>query len=93
VFAKALSTLGQHTFTQVAAINEPITISDGAGWDIEINPEDIIVADEDGVVVIPLALVQIVVAKMTVAAEQDARCMEDLIAGRGVKETFSKHRK
>ncbi|KAJ9104589.1 hypothetical protein QFC21_002087 [Naganishia friedmannii] len=92
VFAKALSTLGQNSFTQVAAINEPITILNGAGCDIEINPEDIIVADEDGVVAIPLALAEKVIAIMTVAAEQDARSMEDLIAGHGVSETLKKHR-
>lgn len=85
--------MGQNSFTQVATIDEPITISNEAGLNIEIKPDDMIVADGDGVVVIPAALVEETIAVMTVAAEQDARCMKDLIAGYGVKETFRKHRK
>ncbi|KAJ9098543.1 hypothetical protein QFC19_006311 [Naganishia cerealis] len=92
VFAKAQSTLGQNSFTKVSAIDQPIHIPNGAGLEITVNPEDIIVADEDGVVVIPLKLLEQAVAIMAVAAEQNARCMEDLINGHGVGETFKKHR-
>jgi regulator of RNase E activity RraA len=76
----------------VAAINMAITIHTAAGLEVIINPEDIIVADWDGVVVISPELIEQAVRIMGVSTFQDQRCMEDLIHGHGVGETFKKHR-
>lgn len=59
---------------------------------VEINPGDIIVADEDGVVCVPQELADRVIVTATKAQEVDERCLQDILAGKGVKETFKKHR-
>lgn len=76
----------------MAAINTPITIATAAGFDVTVKPQDIIVADWDGVVSIPSELVEKALELMKVSVAQDQRCMEDLVAGHGVEETFKKHR-
>lgn len=57
-----------------------------------VKPQDIIVADWDGVVAIPPELLEEAIKIMKVSVAQDQRCMEDLISGHGVEETFKKHR-
>lgn len=59
---------------------------------VVINPGDIIVADEDGVVCVPRELADKVIVTATKAQEVDERCLQDILAGKGVKETFKKHR-
>ena len=76
----------------MSSVNAAITINTAAGRKVTINPEDIIVADWDGVVVISPNLVQKAVDIMGVSTIQDQKCMEDLIRGNGVEETFKKHR-
>jgi regulator of RNase E activity RraA len=76
----------------VASVNTSITIPTAAGFNVIVNPEDVIVADWDGVVAIPPELVEQALEVMKVSVEQDRRCMEDLVDGRGVEDTFKKHR-
>lgn len=57
-----------------------------------VNPGDIVLADLDGVVVVPPALADQVVALAQKGREVDGKCMEDLRKGRGIKETFAEHR-
>ncbi|GHJ84612.1 hypothetical protein NliqN6_1014 [Naganishia liquefaciens] len=92
VFAIGQSTLGQGSFTRVASVNTPIAIDTAAGRKVVINPGDIIVADWDGVVVISPHMIEKAVSLMSISCAQDQKCMEDLIRGQGVEETFKKHR-
>jgi len=59
---------------------------------ITISPYDLILADLDGVVVVPPDLVDQVIEKAINGREVDEKCRIDLEKGRGVKETFSEHR-
>ena len=49
-------------------------------------------ADEDGVVVVPRSNMEEVLKLCIKGREVDGKCMQDLNAGRSVKETFAKHR-
>jgi regulator of RNase E activity RraA len=46
----------------------------------------------DGVVICPKDLAEEVIELATKGREVDARCKEDLLAGKAVKETFAKWR-
>jgi regulator of RNase E activity RraA len=50
------------------------------------------VADEDGVVCVPKGIVQEVVKLAQRGREVDAKCMEDIRAGKGVQASFKLHR-
>ena len=76
----------------MSSVNTAIIIDTAAGHKVVINPEDIIVADWDGVVVISPNLVKKAVDIMRVSTIQDQKCMDDLIRGHGIEETFKKHR-
>ena len=59
---------------------------------ITIELGDIIVGDEDGVVSVPVGLVKDVVELAKKGRAVDSKCMDDIRAGHGVRETFKKHR-
>ena len=69
VFARGHSTLGQSPFTRPCAVNVPVIIApegvtpdaDDAFPPAEVHPGDWMLADEDGVVCVPAALVSQVV--------------------------------
>ncbi|KAF8331097.1 RraA-like protein [Cantharellus anzutake] len=98
VFARGHSTLGQGTFSRPSELNVPLTIEprwEGEGFSFaatEVHPGDVVVADLDGVVCVPRRLVGDVVARCGKGREVDERCMEDIRAGRPIKETFAKWR-
>ena len=100
VFARGHSTLGQSPFTRPSEVNVPLTIqpqfSSEAVKDafkaVVVGPGDYVVADEDGVVCVPVDLVDQVVTLATKGREVDARCIVDISAGVGVQEAFRKHR-
>lgn len=95
VFSRGQSTLGQSSFSRPSALNVPITIhplNTDTYAPTEVLPDDIILADIDGVVCIPKDLVGRVVEMCGLAREIDERCMADIKAGKGIKETFKKWR-
>ena len=100
VFARGHSTLGQSPFTRPSAVNVPVTIepqgvskeAEGAFASATVNPDDIIVADEDGVVFITPNMVEDVLKLAEKGRDVDARCMADIKAGTGVQEAFKRHR-
>lgn len=57
-----------------------------------MNPSDLILADADGVVVVPAERLEEVLQAAKEGKEVDERCMADILAGKGVKESFEKHR-
>ena len=60
--------------------------------DVEVKPGDWIVADEDGVVCVPREILGQVCAMAEKGRREDAKCREDIIAGKGVQASFDKWR-
>ncbi|RUS22328.1 RraA-like protein [Endogone sp. FLAS-F59071] len=93
VFARAPSILGAGAFTRPSLLATPVTIHRGDGHPpLTVRPGDIIVADLDGVVCVPVERVAEVAEECRKGVETDGRCMEAIRAGAGVQETFKKFR-
>jgi len=93
VFARAPSILGAGAFTRPSSLAIPVTIHRGDGHPpLIVHPGDVIVADLDGVVCVPVERVAEVAEECRKGMETDARCMEAIRAGAGVQETFKKFR-
>ncbi|GAA5971514.1 hypothetical protein JCM11641_000623 [Rhodosporidiobolus odoratus] len=101
VYARGHSALGQFPFTRVSRVQVPLSIppvSTSPSSDFpafpptEVHPFDIAVADRDGVVVIQPAVLDDVLRLAAEGRAVDERCRVDLLAGKGVAETFKLHR-
>lgn len=82
-------------------LQEPVTIyarldstvsTEEAFPAVTVHPGDFVLADEDGVVVVPQKDTEEVIQRCKRNREVDARCMADLKQGRSVAETFKEHR-
>ena len=97
VFARGTSTVGQASFTRAVEVQIPLVVTNiprlpGALPMVCVNPGDLLLADEDGVVCIPKQLEQEVLRMAELGREVDARCLKDIQAGVGVEESFRRHR-
>jgi len=97
VFARGTSTVGQAPFTRVAEVQVPVTVNvdseqRGGLAAVAVNPGDLLVADEDGVVCVPKLLEKEVLRVASQGREIDARCLKDIQSGVSVAESFRRHR-
>ncbi|KAG0085853.1 hypothetical protein BGZ92_008653 [Podila epicladia] len=93
VFARATSIMGAGPFTRASALNVPITMQPNPNHPaVTIHAGDYIVADADGVVVIPRDLLAQVEAQCKKSTEVDDKCMAALKAGESIAITFKKYR-
>ncbi|SNX85539.1 uncharacterized protein MEPE_04248 [Melanopsichium pennsylvanicum] len=105
VFARGHSIQGQSPFTRPSEINVPVTISDptlqGKVWEdknnprwpsVTVRPGDYVLADLDGVVIVPPAIAEEVIRLAEKGRMEDEKCMEDIRAGMPVKAAFAKNR-
>jgi 4-hydroxy-4-methyl-2-oxoglutarate aldolase len=58
---------------------------------ITIAPEDIIVADEDGVVVVPQHSLEIVLEQLAATSSKDSQAREDIARGLGLLQAIEKY--
>lgn len=73
-------------------ITDP-TLPAGAAFEsTTVNPHDLVLADMDGVVIIPPSMAEEVIQLAQKGREVDEKCMQDLKDGKGIKETFAKWR-
>ena len=89
VFARETSVLGSNTFTKASEINVPLQFK-GELW---IHPNDVLVGDADGVVVVPPSLMDQVVHLCQERAEIDEKTFAALHAGKGMGESIQMFRK
>lgn len=87
VFARGQSTLGQKTFTRPSELDVPLEIGG-----VDVKPGDWIVADQDGVVVIPFGMMEKVKNGCEKGRQVDELCKKGIIAGNGVANTFKMYR-
>lgn len=99
VFARGHSILGQSPFTRPSAVQIPLRIQPASASmlptsfpTLEVHPFDVILADEDGVVVISPDVVETVIQLVIEGKRVDELCRVDLLHGRGIAETFAHHR-
>ncbi|KAG0300070.1 hypothetical protein BGZ98_009510 [Dissophora globulifera] len=93
VFAKATSTMGAGPFTRATTLNIPITMQPNPNHPaVTIHAGDYIVADADGVVVIPKDLLAQVEAQCKKSTAVDDQCMAALKSGESIAVTFKKYR-
>jgi len=97
VFARGTSTVGQSPFTRVAEVQVPVTVNvdsqqHGGLPAVTVNPDDLLLADVDGVVCVPRLLENDVLRVASQGRQVDARCLKDIRAGVGVAESFKRHR-
>ncbi|CAO1628480.1 unnamed protein product [Jaminaea pallidilutea] len=95
VFSRGHSTLGQAGFTRPSKLGAELVLrtpSSSTFPDVVVHPADLILADVDGVVVVPRAEVLKVVELAEKGRQVDAKCLEDIKAGRSVADTFKEHR-
>lgn len=98
VFARGHTTLGPGTFTRVRALNAVLTVkvappnAEPPFPDAVVRPGDIVVADLDGVVVVPPEMAEEVMQRAGSAREADENVRADLLKGAGVAESMLKHR-
>ncbi|CAG8481513.1 10656_t:CDS:2 [Acaulospora morrowiae] len=93
VFAKATSVLSAKAYTRPTTLNQPVTLNGNYNPPITINPGDVIIADLDGVVCIPLQLLDSVLDLCKKNVEMDERVREELLKGTTIVEAFALHRK
>jgi regulator of RNase E activity RraA len=92
VWAKGLSTMGAAPISKVGKVGEPVTLASDTPWPVVVQTGDVIVADEDGVVRIPLDAIDRIVEYCEWRVDCDQKCMADIKAGKTIVETFAKHR-
>jgi regulator of RNase E activity RraA len=89
LFARGNSILGSNTFTRASELNVPLHFKD----DLWINPGDLLIGDQDGVVAVPPSLVEQVAAICAERKKIDAKTMEALEAGEEMGPTLKRLRK
>ncbi|KAI1374719.1 RraA-like protein [Hypoxylon crocopeplum] len=89
VFARDTSILGSNTFTRASEINVPLQFKE----DLWINPGDYLVGDADGVVAVPLSLMESIVGICEERAEMDRKTVEALGRGEEMGPTLKRLRK
>ncbi|KAI9199483.1 ribonuclease E inhibitor RraA/Dimethylmenaquinone methyltransferase [Polychytrium aggregatum] len=86
------STMGAAGWTRLAKVGEPVQFGSESMCPVWIRTGDIIVADVDGAVRIPIEDVELVAKECAARIEIDRRCMRDLTEGKPFAETLAKHR-
>lgn len=89
VFARGTSVLGSNTFTRASEINVPLQFRD----DLWIHPNDILVGDENGVIVVPPSLMEQAVELCRERHEIDEKTFSALRAGEPMGPTIKRLRK
>lgn len=105
VFARGHSTQGQSPFTRPSELQVPITIHDPSTRDQEedaaknprmpsvtVRPGDFVLADMDGVMIVPPGVADEVVRLALKGRAEDEKCLRDIHAGMPVKDAFAKNR-
>ena len=94
LFALGTSTVGQSPHTRASQVQVPVTVNTEEGGlpSVTVRPGDILVGDEDGVVCVPREMEGDVVERAEKGRKEDEACLEDILRGVGVQESFRRHR-
>lgn len=85
-FCKFVTPVLSHGRFQIEAVEVPISMSGQVNERVQINPGDFIVTDDDGVVVVPGTLLEVVAELTEKAEEGEAAIRRELLKGRDREE-------
>lgn len=71
---------------RVMAVDVPVRCGD-----VLVNPGDIVFADFDGIVVIPVSMLPFVVERACLKSEQESKSREELLVGRTLREVYDRY--
>ncbi len=91
-FSTGQSVLGAKPELKLKSCQEPIVLAENTNDPVTIKQGDLIVADEDGVVRVPVDLVEKVLETAALLTEQDQKCLKDIQGGVSIQEAFKRHR-
>ncbi|KAJ3277317.1 hypothetical protein HDU76_010430 [Blyttiomyces sp. JEL0837] len=89
---RGTSVLGAGGFARPVGVGEPVELCKNTPWPVLVREGDIIVADVDGAVRVPLERAEEVAKLAREIREVDERCMEDVKKGATLVEAFKTHR-
>ncbi|KAK4144402.1 ribonuclease E inhibitor RraA/Dimethylmenaquinone methyltransferase [Dichotomopilus funicola] len=91
VFARDVGTTPPGPLFKVVGVNEPVTV-DNDGQDVVIRPEDYLIGDVNGVVVLPRELAEQALPLMKKQVEADSQMAAAIAGGMGFAEASKKFR-
>jgi regulator of RNase E activity RraA len=91
VFARDVGTTPPGPLFKVVAVNEPVTVSD-EGQQIQVNPEDYLIGDVNGVVVLPRTHAERALPLMTKQVEADSKMAVEIQKGMTFTEASKRFR-
>lgn len=92
VWARGRSTMGAVPICKVKTVGEDLVLNEHTPWPVYVRTGDIVVADEDGAVVLPIEKIHEIAEYCAKRTAIDQRCMEDIKKGSTIVEAFAKHR-
>jgi regulator of RNase E activity RraA len=92
VYASGRSTLGAAPHCKVTGVKGDLTMCGDSVLPVVVKAGDMIVADSDGVVCVPIGCVEEVVEMCRLAVLVDAKVLKDVQGGRTLKDSFKEHR-
>lgn len=92
VYALGQSAMGAAPFCKLGSVGEPILVAESTAWPVFVRTGDLIVADIDGCVRIPIEHVESIAEYCATRVASDQLCMIDIKTGKTIVETFAKHR-
>lgn len=91
MFAKDISTAPPYELVKVSGVNVPVKLQSDE-QDITINPGDYLIADLNGVVVLPRDMAEQVLPLMAKQVEADTKMAEEIKKGMSFSEASKKFR-
>ncbi|GAB4271069.1 MAG: hypothetical protein Kow0092_25690 [Deferrisomatales bacterium] len=76
---------------RVTAVQEPVQVRGALSDRVTVHPGDLLVADDDGVVVVPAALAETVAGRVADWERKDRSARQDILAGMKLLDALAKH--
>jgi regulator of RNase E activity RraA len=92
VFASGRSTLGAKPHCKVVSVGGVLMMCGESVLPVGVRAGDMIVADSDGVVCVPIEKVDEVLELCRLSVLVDAKVLKDVEGGRTLKDSFAEHR-
>jgi regulator of RNase E activity RraA len=93
VYAVSQSTTGAAPFVNPISVGTSVTLASDSDWPVIVKTGDIIMADVDGVIRVPIEMVTSVLEQCKILTEMDDCCMQAIKKGSTILDAFVKYRR